>query len=247
MQCGTSLKIARGARRDREVQSRRRITTIPLAVQSEVELIPEFDLLFHVVALWLYGSWLFPFSSLPFPLFCWANITPPNLIILSATISAYYPRVLQTPVKLPLSSISDPWNESSRELISSHFPQNALDLVPFSSTLSFLHFYILLFHGLLSLPVLSSTISLAAPSLTPKWHLKNPNNIPCRLGHQSLGGVGQNHDEKPPKSPISDLTIAKAVVPDEATFPEGGARAWSVAVGAAGVMFATLGYSNAYG
>jgi hypothetical protein len=31
------------------------------------------------------------------------------------------------------------------------------------------------------------------------------------------------------------------------TFPEGGARAWAVAAGAAGVLFCTLGYSNAFG
>jgi hypothetical protein len=30
-------------------------------------------------------------------------------------------------------------------------------------------------------------------------------------------------------------------------FPEGGARAWSVAIGAAGVIFCTFGYANAFG
>jgi len=33
----------------------------------------------------------------------------------------------------------------------------------------------------------------------------------------------------------------------EDTFPEGGARAWSVAAGTAGVTFCTLGYLNSYG
>lgn len=32
-----------------------------------------------------------------------------------------------------------------------------------------------------------------------------------------------------------------------APFPEGGARAWSVAIGAAGVLFCTFGYVNAFG
>jgi hypothetical protein len=30
-------------------------------------------------------------------------------------------------------------------------------------------------------------------------------------------------------------------------FPEGGLRAWSVAAGAAGVLFCTFGYANAFG
>jgi hypothetical protein len=30
-------------------------------------------------------------------------------------------------------------------------------------------------------------------------------------------------------------------------FPEGGPRAWSVAIGAAGVIFCTFGYANAFG
>jgi hypothetical protein len=34
---------------------------------------------------------------------------------------------------------------------------------------------------------------------------------------------------------------------DEDAFPEGGARAWSVAMGNAGVMFCTLGYVNSWG
>jgi hypothetical protein len=36
-------------------------------------------------------------------------------------------------------------------------------------------------------------------------------------------------------------------VSEMTTFPEGGARAWAVAAGAAGVLFCTLGYSNAFG
>ena len=34
---------------------------------------------------------------------------------------------------------------------------------------------------------------------------------------------------------------------EETPFPEGGARAWSVALGAAGVLFCTFGYVNAFG
>jgi hypothetical protein len=32
-----------------------------------------------------------------------------------------------------------------------------------------------------------------------------------------------------------------------ADFPDGGLRAWSVAIGAAGVLFCTFGYANAFG
>lgn len=34
---------------------------------------------------------------------------------------------------------------------------------------------------------------------------------------------------------------------DIMTFPDGGARAWSVAAGTAGVLFCTFGYTNAFG
>jgi hypothetical protein len=34
---------------------------------------------------------------------------------------------------------------------------------------------------------------------------------------------------------------------DEITYPEGGARAWSVAIGNAGVMVCTLGFVNSFG
>lgn len=36
-------------------------------------------------------------------------------------------------------------------------------------------------------------------------------------------------------------------ISEEMTFPEGGARAWFVAAGAAGVLFCTLGYVNSFG
>lgn len=34
---------------------------------------------------------------------------------------------------------------------------------------------------------------------------------------------------------------------EETTYPEGGLRAWAVAMGAAGVLFSTMGYVNAFG
>jgi hypothetical protein len=35
--------------------------------------------------------------------------------------------------------------------------------------------------------------------------------------------------------------------PEPAPFPDGGARAWMVALGAGGVLFCTFGYVNAFG
>ena len=37
------------------------------------------------------------------------------------------------------------------------------------------------------------------------------------------------------------------ISPEETTFPEGGARAWLVVLGASGVLFSTFGYANAFG
>jgi hypothetical protein len=36
-------------------------------------------------------------------------------------------------------------------------------------------------------------------------------------------------------------------VQPEVTYPDGGARAWFVAAGAAGILFSTFGYANAFG
>ena len=50
--------------------------------------------------------------------------------------------------------------------------------------------------------------------------------------------------------PENSVEIKPTEEPSAATihnFPEGGARAWSVAVGAAGVIFCTFGYANAFG
>jgi len=53
------------------------------------------------------------------------------------------------------------------------------------------------------------------------------------------------------------VTAAEEVAPDSSgdvpkgpshfDFPDGGARSWSVACGAAGVLFCTFGYANAFG
>jgi hypothetical protein len=64
-------------------------------------------------------------------------------------------------------------------------------------------------------------------------------------------------DEKKPGMPQeSDIEASieaqpeeKAPVPQggQPTFPEGGLRAWSVAIGCSGVLFSTFGYVNAFG
>ncbi|MCJ1269726.1 hypothetical protein MMC22_009618 [Lobaria immixta] len=60
---------------------------------------------------------------------------------------------------------------------------------------------------------------------------------------------GSEHDrENSLEGALSDLDVAGAKeTSDKMTFPEGGARAWFVAAGTAGVMFCTLGYINAFG
>jgi len=39
----------------------------------------------------------------------------------------------------------------------------------------------------------------------------------------------------------------KVILAGPLTFPEGGARAWSVVAGTSGVLFCTFGYANAFG
>ena len=66
---------------------------------------------------------------------------------------------------------------------------------------------------------------------------------------------GRAHRQSP--SPANDRFGEENSLSDEAgkgeksapsmEFPEGGARAWLVAVGAAGVLFCTSGYINAFG
>lgn len=53
--------------------------------------------------------------------------------------------------------------------------------------------------------------------------------------------------EMPLEEALSDQEEELKEISDKITFPEGGARAWFVAAGAAGVMFCTLGYINSFG
>lgn len=39
----------------------------------------------------------------------------------------------------------------------------------------------------------------------------------------------------------------KEITANETEFPEGGLRAWSVAIGCSGLLFSTFGYVNAFG
>jgi hypothetical protein len=61
---------------------------------------------------------------------------------------------------------------------------------------------------------------------------------------------------EPPNRQLSDEDGSKELSleegpaktqPPEITFPEGGLRAWSVAVGCALILFSTFGYVNAFG
>lgn len=45
----------------------------------------------------------------------------------------------------------------------------------------------------------------------------------------------------------SNVQLTDAPEPKLVPFPDGGARAWMVALGAGGVLFCTLGYVNAFG
>lgn len=61
--------------------------------------------------------------------------------------------------------------------------------------------------------------------------------------------VGSIHDTKQ-ESDIEaslDHPLEKTATQNAMDYPDGGARAWSVAIGAAGVLFCTFGYCNAYG
>ena len=62
--------------------------------------------------------------------------------------------------------------------------------------------------------------------------------------------------KKPEMPQESDNEASFEVQPDEKApgpqngpppFPEGGLRAWSVAIGCSGVLFSTFGYVNAFG
>lgn len=62
----------------------------------------------------------------------------------------------------------------------------------------------------------------------------------------STGSSGEHDREKSMEGALSTQADGQETS-EEMTFPEGGARAWFVAAGAAGVMFCTLGYVNSFG
>lgn len=62
--------------------------------------------------------------------------------------------------------------------------------------------------------------------------------------------IGQDVDAKARESDIEaslETPIEKTATERAMEFPDGGAKAWSVAIGAAGVLFCTFGYANAFG
>jgi hypothetical protein len=65
-----------------------------------------------------------------------------------------------------------------------------------------------------------------------------------RVHHRSPSATNDRLEEETSSSDESGKG-EKSVTLTE--FPEGGARAWLVAVGAAGVLFCTSGYINAFG
>lgn len=60
------------------------------------------------------------------------------------------------------------------------------------------------------------------------------------------GSSGEHDRENSMEGALSTQADANETS-EEMTFPEGGARAWFVAAGTAGVMFCTLGYVNSFG
>ncbi|KAF8860861.1 MFS general substrate transporter [Acephala macrosclerotiorum] len=60
------------------------------------------------------------------------------------------------------------------------------------------------------------------------------------------GGIKMNPRDSDIEASL-DAPIEKSLTQVAMNFPDGGLRAWSVAVGAAGVLFCTFGYSNAFG
>lgn len=64
--------------------------------------------------------------------------------------------------------------------------------------------------------------------------------------------MDQDAEKGYPPSDVDVRTSLESPMEKTATqtamdFPDGGARAWSVAIGAAGVLFCTFGYANAFG
>ena len=60
----------------------------------------------------------------------------------------------------------------------------------------------------------------------------------------------KNLDDKEVESSVEQPSVEEkpaGELPPHMVFPEGGARAWGVALGTAGVLFCTFGYANAFG
>jgi hypothetical protein len=61
---------------------------------------------------------------------------------------------------------------------------------------------------------------------------------------------GNRQADQEPDVSAKGQSLEMSPVPEtfqQAPFPEGGARAWSVALGTAGILFCTFGYVNAFG
>lgn len=64
-----------------------------------------------------------------------------------------------------------------------------------------------------------------------------------------FAGTGLSHNSSEDHQDEKQATedgLTQDETPDD-TFPEGGARAWLVAIGTAGIAFCTLGYVNSFG
>lgn len=59
--------------------------------------------------------------------------------------------------------------------------------------------------------------------------------------------TSRNEHNNPSLEPVEQEAGSKSEEPGQPSFPEGGARAWSVAAGCAGILFSTFGYINAFG
>lgn len=76
----------------------------------------------------------------------------------------------------------------------------------------------------------------------------SPEETPPSQGTTPDLEINKPDTETPPS--IEDASLEEKPAqkpPPHMVFPEGGARAWSVAAGTAGVLFCTFGYANAFG
>jgi hypothetical protein len=69
----------------------------------------------------------------------------------------------------------------------------------------------------------------------------------CAIIANHLQAQNEEHNGKTSQEESSPGETDGKEISEMTTFPEGGARAWAVAAGAAGVLFCTFGYSNAFG